>query len=84
MFAGRMVEWRRRPFPADAVMARRRRAMSTLQQLKTVIPGIEAEESEARTYECRSCGSEFESAKPPERVQCMDCLSSDVTVIDGH
>lgn len=35
---------------------------------------------EVRTFECEDCGHTFESAKQPERAQCMECLSNDVTV----
>ena len=33
-----------------------------------------------RTFECNDCGHRFESAKQPERAQCMECRSNDVTV----
>ena len=36
---------------------------------------------EMREYECGECGSKFESAKQPERAQCMDCLSNDLEVV---
>lgn len=36
---------------------------------------------ELRKFECTECGNPFESAKQPERAQCMECLSSDVEVI---
>lgn len=29
-------------------------------------------------YECNDCGDRFESAKSPDRAQCMECLSNDV------
>ena len=35
---------------------------------------------DVREYECAECGNTFESAKRPERAQCMDCLSNDVSV----
>lgn len=33
-------------------------------------------------FECEDCGNTFESAKRPERVQCMECLSSEATIVD--
>lgn len=35
---------------------------------------------EVRTFECDDCGHTFDSAKQPDRAQCMECLSNDVTV----
>jgi ribosomal protein S27AE len=52
--------------------------MSVIQKLKSALP-IEDEGVTTRTYECESCGEVFESAKTPDRVQCMECLSTDVT-----
>ncbi len=43
-----------------------------------MVPGVDTESSTAvRTFECRDCGNEFESAKSPDRAQCMECLSHD-------
>lgn len=36
---------------------------------------------EVREFECNECGTTFESAKQPERAQCMDCLSNDLDVL---
>lgn len=36
---------------------------------------------EIKKYECNECGNTFDSAKRPERSQCMECLSNDVEVI---
>lgn len=36
---------------------------------------------ELREYECVECGHTFDSAKRPERAQCMECLSNDVEVV---
>lgn len=33
---------------------------------------------EVTTFECAECGHTFESAKDPDRAQCMECLSNDV------
>lgn len=34
-----------------------------------------------REYECSECDHTFESAKQPERAQCMECLSNDLEVV---
>lgn len=34
-----------------------------------------------REYDCEECGNNFESAKQPERAQCMECLSNDLEVV---
>lgn len=52
--------------------------MSALQKLKTVVPGIEASDDDTTTYECQDCGNVIESAKAPEDVRCLDCVSDDV------
>lgn len=36
---------------------------------------------EMREYECGECGNTFESAKQPERAQCMECFSNEPDVV---
>jgi len=36
---------------------------------------------EMREYECVECDNIFESAKQPERAQCMECFSNDLEVV---
>ncbi|WP_248895660.1 hypothetical protein [Haloplanus halobius] len=55
--------------------------MSVLQKLKSVLP-VEDEGVTRRTYECQDCGNVFESAKTPDRAECMECLSADVAEQD--
>jgi tRNA(Ile2) C34 agmatinyltransferase TiaS len=52
--------------------------VSTLQTLKTVLPGIETTDTDTTTYECQDCGNHIESAKDSADVRCLDCVSDDV------
>jgi predicted Zn-ribbon and HTH transcriptional regulator len=52
--------------------------MSVIQKLKSALP-VDDETVTKRTYECQECGHTFESAKTPDRAQCVECLSNDVT-----
>lgn len=54
--------------------------MSIVQKLKSTFGmggGIAVD-----TFRCEECGNEIESSKSIERVQCMECLSSDVSRIE--
>lgn len=55
--------------------------MSVLQKLKSALP-VDDDGVTTRIYECQECGEVFESAKIPERAQCMECLSANVTERD--
>jgi len=37
---------------------------------------------EITSYECGECGNTFDSAKTPDRAQCMECLSNDVEPVE--
>jgi protein-arginine kinase activator protein McsA len=50
-------------------------AMSALQELKSAVPGLD---DDAQSFECRECGTTFESDSAPERATCVNCLSDDV------
>lgn len=50
--------------------------MKAIRKIKSLIPSAETDPME--TFECQECGNVFESAKSPERVKCMECLSTDV------
>jgi hypothetical protein len=52
--------------------------MSALQKLKSVVPGVDESNSDTTRYECQECGNVIESAKDPESVRCLDCISDDV------
>lgn len=52
--------------------------MSVLQRIKSVIPTVEDDQITVTEFECQDCGNTFESAKPPDRAQCVECLSHDV------
>lgn len=55
-----------------------------LSKLLSRLFGGESSGVEIKEFECEDCGHTFESAKQPERAQCMDCLSGDVRVVgDG-
>lgn len=53
----------------------------TVSKLLGRLLGSDSGGVELRKYECAECGNTFDSAKQPERAQCMDCLSNDVDVI---
>lgn len=53
--------------------------MSVLQKLKSALPVNDSGGATKRTFECQECGEVFESTKRPERAQCMECLSADVS-----
>lgn len=51
--------------------------MSVLDKVQNLFG--DAEDTSTKTvYECNDCGNTFESYKPPEKVTCMECVSSDV------
>lgn len=52
--------------------------MSTLQKLKSVVPGVDESDEDRTSYECQECGNVVESAKDPEDVRCLECISDDV------
>jgi protein-arginine kinase activator protein McsA len=56
--------------------------MSVVQKLKSAIPVEFEDGATERTWECHECGNVFDSYKRPERVKCMDCLSTDVTEVE--
>lgn len=58
-------------------------AMSILDSLKAALPVGESS-PDITEYECQECGNRFESAKVPDRAQCMDCLSRNVEVVDDQ
>jgi protein-arginine kinase activator protein McsA len=49
--------------------------MSALQKLKTAVPMFEDDE---QTFECRDCGTTFETDSEPDRVTCVNCYSEHV------
>lgn len=49
--------------------------MSALQKLKSAVPGLD---DDAQSFECRECGTIFESDSAPDRATCVNCLSDDV------
>lgn len=51
----------------------------SLGSLLSKLLGSAGSNVEFREYECDECGNTFQSAKRPERVQCPDCLSNDLT-----
>jgi predicted Zn-ribbon and HTH transcriptional regulator len=51
--------------------------MSVLQKVKSILP-VDDDGIERRTYNCQNCGNTFESAKTPDRAQCMECMSHDI------
>lgn len=50
--------------------------MGVVDKLSNLLPG--GDTTRVYKYECQECGNTFESAKGPDRAQCMDCLSNDV------
>ena len=52
--------------------------MSALNELKSYLPGFDDGGVSTTTYECQDCGHTFQSAKSPDRAQCMDCMSHEV------
>lgn len=52
-----------------------------LSKLLSRLFGSDSSGVEIKEFECAGCGHIFESAKQPERAQCMDCLSAEVHVV---
>lgn len=56
----------------------RKAGMSIVDSLKSIVgvgdPGVSF-----TPYRCDDCGHGFESAKTPERVQCPECLSREIS-----
>lgn len=54
--------------------------MSVMQTLKNIV-GLE-ESDPTSLYRCTDCDNEFESAKDPARVTCLECMGHDVELIE--
>lgn len=53
--------------------------MSITDTIKSLVGG--GDEVDVNEYECAECGHTFDSAKPPDRAQCVECLSNDVDIM---
>lgn len=53
--------------------------MSFLDSLKAAMPIGDDQTNTTHRYVCEECGNVFSSAKTPDRAQCMDCLSHEVS-----
>ena len=51
--------------------------MSITDTIKDLV-GVGDDGVDVTEYECAECGHTFDSAKPPDRAQCVECLSDDV------
>ena len=56
--------------------------MSVVQKLKSALPVDLGESATERTWECEECGNVFDSYKRPERVRCMECMSTAVIQLE--